>query len=461
MKIQFVIIAALLALGGFAATRILKIEPGPVTGHGHGHGHDDHGDHADHDDHAHEAESAADDHGHAHPHDDHGHPHGEAAPALRKIVPTEGPRGGKLLRADGFSVEVTIFEDGVSPEFRLYAYDAAGAALAPDDITAEIELQRLDTTDHIHFAVQDDYLVGDTVVAEPHSFDVVVRATYVGQSAVWTYESYEGRATIAPEFARDGGIRTAIAGSQEIGDRALLYGEVLTDANREARVGARFPGVITAVYHNIGDIVSAGDPLAEVESNDSLRRYTITAPQAGLVTERAASLGAITGDQPLFVLSDTSRVWVQLHVYPGDVDRVRPGLPVTIRLPDSETQAEAVLGHYLPTETGPGQTRVIRLELANPDGHWTPGLRVHAEVRLPTHEADLAVETSALQSFRDFTVVFAQVGDTYEVRMLELGRRDDRYVEVLGGLRSSERYVTHNSYLVKADALKAGASHDH
>jgi cobalt-zinc-cadmium efflux system membrane fusion protein len=179
------------------------------------------------------------------------------------------------------------------------------------------------------------------------------------------------------------------------------------------------------------------------------------------VTERSASVGAVTGESPLFVLSDTSTVWVQLHVFPADVARVQPGLPVTLLAPDGQARVEVPLGDYLPTETGPGQTRLIRFALPNPDGHWTPGLRVHAVVHLTPHAAKLAVATGALQSFRDFTVVFAQVEDTYEVRMLELGRRDDAFVEVLGGLRAGERYVTHNSYLVKADALKAGASHDH
>ena len=53
----------------------------------------------------------------------------------------------------------------------------------------------------------------------------------------------------------------------------------------------------------------------------------------------------------------------------------------------------------------------------------------------------LAVKRSGLQGFRDFTVVFEQVGDTYEVRMLELGRQDETWVEVLGGLKPGAQYV--------------------
>ena len=73
----------------------------------------------------------------------------------------------------------------------------------------------------------------------------------------------------------------------------------------------------------------------------------------------------------------------------------------------------------------------------------------------------LAVRTTGLQAFRDFTVVFTRVEDTYEVRMLELGRSDGEYVEVLGGLKPGAPYVAENSYLIKADIEKSGASHDH
>jgi cobalt-zinc-cadmium efflux system membrane fusion protein len=66
-----------------------------------------------------------------------------------------------------------------------------------------------------------------------------------------------------------------------------------------------------------------------------------------------------------------------------------------------------------------------------------------------------------LQSFRDFTVVYARVRQTYEVRMLDLGRRDGEFVEVLSGLEPGTTYVSENSYLIKADIEKSGASHDH
>jgi len=92
---------------------------------------------------------------------------------------------------------------------------------------------------------------------------------------------------------------------------------------------------------------------------------------------------------------------------------------------------------------------------------WRPGMGVGGSVAVGGVSVPLAVKTKALQPFRDFTVVYARVGDTYEVRMLELGRRTPEWTEVLDGLSPGEVYVTDNAYLIRADVEKSGASHDH
>ncbi len=45
--------------------------------------------------------------------------------------------------------------------------------------------------------------------------------------------------------------------------------------------------------------------------------------------------------------------------------------------------------------------------------------------------------------------------------MLELGQQAGEWAEVLGGLDPGTVYVTENSYVLKADVEKSGASHDH
>jgi cobalt-zinc-cadmium efflux system membrane fusion protein len=66
-----------------------------------------------------------------------------------------------------------------------------------------------------------------------------------------------------------------------------------------------------------------------------------------------------------------------------------------------------------------------------------------------------------VQRIRDGQVAFIRVGDTYEVRPLELGRSDGTWVEVKEGLEVGDEVVIEQSFLIKADIEKSGASHDH
>jgi membrane fusion protein, heavy metal efflux system len=86
---------------------------------------------------------------------------------------------------------------------------------------------------------------------------------------------------------------------------------------------------------------------------------------------------------------------------------------------------------------------------------------VRGKVTVGQRQVPLAVKTSGLQAFRDFTVVFAQVGTASEVRMLELGQQTSEWTEVLSGIKPGQPYVADGSYVIKADIEKSGASHDH
>ena len=76
-------------------------------------------------------------------------------------------------------------------------------------------------------------------------------------------------------------------------------------------------------------------------------------------------------------------------------------------------------------------------------------------------EAPLVIERRALQSLDNSQVVFIHEGNAFEARPVELGLTDGEFVEVLSGLRTGERYVVDNSYLIKADIEKSGAEHAH
>lgn len=372
-----------------------------------------------------------------------------------------GPHNGRMLRDGDFALEMTIFEDGVPPEFHVYPY-LDGKPLDPRKVDLSVALGRLDgEVNRFAFTAEEDYLRGDGVVTEPHSFDVTVVASHAGKRHSWKYDSYEGRTTITPMAARQAGIKVETAGPATFDQTVELTGQVELAPAAQSEVGARFPGRVMAVMRNVGDRVGAGTVLARVESSESLQTYSVTSPRAGIVLERRTNVGDVTGSEPIFIIGDPSDVYAAFPVYPRDMERVRPGQPVIVQSLAGDRSRATVIRDFLPLANASSQTVTARAPLPNPDGFWRAGMGVKGQVTVSRRQVPLAVKTSALQAFRDFTVVFAKVGNSYEVRMLELGQQTPEWTEVLSGIKPGQAYVTEGSFVIKADIEKSGASHDH
>jgi cobalt-zinc-cadmium efflux system membrane fusion protein len=372
----------------------------------------------------------------------------------------KGPMGGRLLQQDGFAIEITLFEKGIPPEFHVYSY-FNDKAIAPVDVSLEIKLARLGgQIDIFNFKPKGGYLRGDGVVTEPHSFDVTVSARYQGKDYQWQFETHEGRVQIANEIAIESQIKTSKAGPRDIKERLNLTGEVQVDPNRISHVRARFPGVVKKIEKALGQPVRRGDLLAQIQSNESLQNYTLKAPISGIIMQRNLQVGEATGNEALFTIVDLSEVWIELNLFDKDLQRVKQGQTVQIETLSGQA-VDGTISWLSPMATHASQSIQARVVLKNPTGAFRPGQFVRGSVITGEHAVPLAVRQSAIQRFRDFQVVFARFDDTYEVRMLELGRSDHDWVEVLGGLKAGTEYVTDNSYLIKADIEKSGASHDH
>ncbi len=104
-----------------------------------------------------------------------GHDQGEESEQQDK-----GPNGGRLLHSGDFRLELAIFERGRPPEFRAWAVEG-DQPVASSDLSLRVELTRLGgRVDRFVFSDDGDFLRGEGVVAEPHSFEVSVEAVHRG-----------------------------------------------------------------------------------------------------------------------------------------------------------------------------------------------------------------------------------------------------------------------------------------
>lgn len=453
-----------------------------------------------------------------------------------------GPHGARLLSDGPLQLEMTIYETGVPPHFRVYPFDEDLKPIAPKDVVLEVELRRLGgRIDRIRFQPEADYLRGVAVVEEPHSFDVKVIAQHGGKPHQWTYSQIEGKVQLGADQIKSAGIEIKTVGARLMVTTLKLPGEVKTDETRLAHIVPRLKGVVVGVYKKEGDRVRRGELMAILNSREladaksayigaahhveftratlareeslwkqkisaeqeyleakrlydqaqlserlaaqtlvvlgvpagalrglarapaeSMSRHEIRAPLDGEVIERNVTIGeAVTAEEDIFTVADLSTVWVDVTVNTRDIAAVRAGQEATVQSTDLGSEVTGRVSYIGPLVGQETRAATARIVLPNTDGRWRPGLFVTVRLVREATTVLQAVSTDAIQTFRDWQVVFVKYGDWFEARPLELGRSDGEWVEVVKGLAPGEQYAAANSFAVKAEIGKLGATHDH
>lgn len=386
------------------------------------------------------------------------HDHGNEGEPQEEVE--KGPNNGRMLVDGSFALELQLFENGLPPEFRIFATNK-GQPVAADKVDVSMQLVRLgNKIDSIAFAPNGEYLRGDKVVYEPHSFVVKLEATYQGKTYQWHYDNFEGRTHITDGMAAEMAIETEVVSEKAMQITTSVFGQLVLPEAATSHVYARYPGKVTQLNVKRGQRVEKGQTLMQIQSNDSLQTYTLFSPISGVVAEQNVSLGEQTQGNRLLTIVNTKELHAELKVFPKNQSAIKVGAKVSLSIAGAE---QVVTGNIFDrlVYADAQQAMTYRVKIDNANMQYLPGQFVQAEVVTREFTAPMAVKTSGLQAFRDFTVVFAKIGEDYEVRMLELGRRSGEWVEVLSGIEAGTEYVSNNSYIIKADIEKSGASHDH
>jgi len=373
-----------------------------------------------------------------------------------------GPHGGRLLQANHFQVEVFICEtEEVPPKFRIYFYDD-GMPIKPSDVKFKMSVERINRSENIFFQIDKDYLESITEVSEPHSFKVKIHAEYQDRAYEWEYKSYEGRIELTTEAIHANAIKVEKTKSIFLEIRMNAMGKIIPNEELTVAISPRFPGVAKAVNKKLGEYVHADETLAIIESNESLRNYEIKSEISGIVIKKDINIGmSLSGQENIFVVSDLKSVWADFKIYHHDIPQIKLGKPVEVKSLDGKSREQSTIFYISPLGSESTQSVSARALLSNVDGLWKPGLFISGEITVDQLSVPVAVKTGALQTFRDWDVVFISVGNVFEVVPVKLGKRNKEWVEIISGLSPEDNYVSENSFVLKADLEKSGAKLEH
>lgn len=188
---------------------------------------------------------------------------------------------------------------------------------------------------------------------------------------------------------------------------------------------------------------------ADVARLQAMMGFTrLRAPFDGIVTSRTAEMGALVtagsgAAQPLFTVSDVSRMRAYVRVPQNYASQIRRGMPVELTLPEYpgrtfEAELTRLAGAVEPA-TG---TMLVELQAPNEDRALRPGSYAQARFPLVGGGKALAVPPSALLiDSEGARVALLGADGKAHFRAVSIGRDRGKVVEIAQGLAAGDRVI--------------------
>jgi len=182
------------------------------------------------------------------------------------------------------------------------------------------------------------------------------------------------------------------------------------------------------------------------ESETLLGYATITAPFAGVITQRYVDPGALiqagNASSAILSLMDFSTVRLQVAVPEIEAARVAVGQPVRVttdNLPGRQIDGQVTRFTYALDQTN--RTMLVEAILKNPDLALRPGMLVTVTLGIEHKDKVALMPGAALVTERSNNFAYIVEGNKAVKRPIKVGFNDGKNVEVLDGLKDSDSII--------------------
>jgi RND family efflux transporter MFP subunit len=196
---------------------------------------------------------------------------------------------------------------------------------------------------------------------------------------------------------------------------------------------------------------------AAVRSLKDLESYLkVTAPFAGLVTDRLVHPGALVGpgnDVALLTIQQVSHLRLVVAVPEEDVSGIEKGARVTFRVPAwPEQDYSGTIARISGALDQKTRTMAVELDVANRDGSLAPGMYPTVKWPVRDRRAGLFVPKTSVVTTTERTFVIRDQSGHAEWVDVKKGVAEGDLVEVLGLLKAADKVVRNAT-----DEIRPGA----
>ncbi len=195
-------------------------------------------------------------------------------------------------------------------------------------------------------------------------------------------------------------------------------------------------------------------------SRQAIEVVKILAAESGVVTQINAREGNfVTPSVTLFTLSNTSRVWVEVALYPDQTSLVKNGDDVTIK--NSAGQEINSKISFLNSVADNNKVSA-RIALDNSKLHLRPGNFVDVNIRAQAHEALVLPRSAVMVTGQGNMVMLSQGAGHFLPLHVETGSESGDWIEISDGLQEGAEVAVNGQFLLDSAAnLHAAAERMH
>lgn len=206
-----------------------------------------------------------------------------------------------------------------------------------------------------------------------------------------------------------------------------------------------------------------GSRLGSIHSEKINTNSPLISPRPGIVTKKNVTLGdMVNPEETLYEVADLNRVWLDITLYPQNIEQVKLGQKVSFTsdaLPDQIFTG--TINYLQPVAMEASQTFIARAFLDNPKLLLKPGVLGQATIQTGAHSSQPFVPEMAVQRYGKETFIFkVKKNGQYLKQTVELGDKvADGYL-VQSGVKAGDKIVGKGSFTLKAEMLKSQFSEE-
>lgn len=190
--------------------------------------------------------------------------------------------------------------------------------------------------------------------------------------------------------------------------------------------------------------------MALQEADKAIAALEVKAPVSGILTEMPVDARmSLQPGAKVGLIQKLNPVVIKAQLAEDETKLVKAKTELSFTIQGSNQTFKGKIGYLSKVIEPETKSYELDVEVANKDMGLKPGMKAQLQLTEEQEQFALAVPTYSLVKEGEDSFVFVLAGDTVEKRKVQLGRLNEPYQEVLGGVADGELVVTSNPVQLK------------